>query len=303
MSTDVATARQEVEALLGRGIAGTRLAPPTLVYREDYDGWALDRLAFTGDDDEEIPALFLHPKNPPEPVPAVLYCHAHGYRYDVGMSELVDGRSSLQGAYGPTLKERGVASLCLDMPAFGGRQTSSETARAKKHLWNGTTLFGQMLSELAGALSFLEDHPDVDASRLSVLGFSMGSTQAFWLAALDERVASAVSLCSFADLSCLAQTDAHDGHGIYMTVAGFLKHWSTGQIASFAAPRPMFFGIGLKDWSTPPDCFTIARNELQAAYSDVPNNLAFHVEPDTGHEESAAMRASALAFLEKHAWR
>ncbi|MFN3227590.1 MAG: alpha/beta hydrolase family protein [Hyphomicrobiales bacterium] len=291
---------QELENLIGSRLKEAAFAPPRLIDQKNYQGWHLDTLHFDGADGETIPALFLHPIDPQTPVPAVLYCHAHGNRFDFGMAELMEGRGSLQGAYGPALQALGLAVLCLEMPAFGARQGRTESERAKKHLWNGTTLFGQMLEELAAGISFLANHRDVDETRIGVLGFSMGSTHAWWLAALDERVKASVALCSFADLDCLTQTPAHDGHGIYMTVLGLLNTFSTGQIAGLAAPRALMIGVGLQDWSTPEACFEKARKELDAAYADAPEALRFHIEPDMGHVETPAMRQASLDFLEAH---
>lgn len=291
---------QELEELLGSRLSEAVFAAPRLIDRQTHKGWHLDTLHFERADAETIPALFLHPNDPETTVPAVLYCHAHGNRFDFGMAELIEGRPSLQDAYGPALQALGIASLCLEMPAFGARQDPPESARAKKHLWNGTTLFGQMLDELAAGLSFLADHTDINETRIGVLGFSMGSTHAWWLAALDERVKASVALCSFADLACLTQTPAHDDHGIYMTVPALLKNFSTGQIAGLAGPRALMIGVGLQDWSTPEPCFEKARIELQTAYRNTPEALHFHVEPDMGHVETPAMRQASLDFLEAH---
>lgn len=289
---------QDLENLLGSHLNEATFAPPRLVERQDHHGWHLDTLYFDRADGETVPALFLHPIDPQKPVPATLYCHAHGNRFDFGMAELMEGRGSLQGPYGPALAKRGIASLCLEMPAFGNRQDRSESERAKKHLWNGTTLFGQMLEELAAGLNFLAAHVEIDDTRLATLGFSMGSTHAWWMAALDERVKAGVALCSFADLDCLTQTPAHDGHGIYMTVPGLLNQFSTGKIAGLAAPRALMIGVGLQDWSTPEPCFAKARAELEAAYDGKSGALQFHIEPDMGHVETPAMRQASLDFLE-----
>ena len=299
-----AKTRQEViedlEGKLGSNVAEAAFAPPRRIDRQSHDGWHLDTLHFESAEGETIPALFLHPGEDAEPVPAVLYCHAHGNRYSFSIAELTEGRPALQGAYGPALQELGIASLCVEMPAFGTRQDPGESARAKQHLWNGTTLFGQMLEELAAGITFLAQQDDIDAARIGVLGFSMGSTHAFWLAALDERVKAAAALCSFADLACLVRTPAHDGHGIYMTVPGLLKDHTSGQIAGLAAPRALFIGAGMQDWSTPQACFETARADVETAYAQNPEALAIHIEPDMGHEESPAMRQATLAFLETH---
>ena len=60
--------------------------------------------------------------------------------------------------------------------------------------------------------------------------------------------------------------------------------------------------VGLADPLTPPAAFAKARGELEAAYAaaGAAVGLAFHVESDTGHVETPAMRAAAVAFLGRH---
>lgn len=290
---------------MGFPVAGSKFTQSKLTDRQSHDGWVLEHWLFeTGNASkapgEQVPGTFLRPPEGSAPVPAVLYCHAHGNRYAFGSGELMEGRGSLQGAYGPALQQLGIASLCLDMPAFGARQEPDEQTRTKAHLWHGSTLFGQMLSELSAGISFLENHPIIDADTLGTLGFSMGSTHAWWLAALDERIKAAVALCSFADLETLVATGDHNGHGIYMMVPGLVKRFSSGELAGLAAPRALMVGVGLQDWSTPENCLLPARKALEEAYGGTPDRLHFHVEPHHGHEETPAMRAQVLSFLSSH---
>ena len=292
------TKREEIEALLGVPVAGARFTGMHQTGRGQAHGGARTELVFTTRYGQEVPGTLLLPADARGPVPAVLYCHAHGNAYAIGRRELIDGRGSLQGAYAPDLLARGFAVLCLDMPCFGDRAQETESALAKACLWHGTTLFGHMLHELACGLSFLAEHPAVDAARLGALGFSMGSTHAFWLAALDTRVRAAVALCSFADLETLVESGAHDGHGPYMTVPGLLARFDTGSLAGLAAPRALFIGAGLKDWSTPAPALARARQRLEAAYAAAADALHVHTEPESGQEETAAMRLAALAFIE-----
>ncbi|WP_071673224.1 alpha/beta hydrolase family protein [Nioella nitratireducens] len=286
--------RADLERLLGVRLGAARFDSVQVVGQAPFGDWVLEdlRIDMHG---EGIPATFLRPET--GPVPALIYCHAHGNRYEMGREELTEGRPALTGPYAPDLCRLGIAALSIEMPAFGTRQQPCESARAKAHLWRGTTLFGQMLAELSAGLSFLSDHPVIDADRLGALGLSMGSTHAFWLAALDDRVRAAAALCSFADLDRLVATAAHDGHGIYMTVPGLLPGWSTGQIAGLAAPRALQICVGMQDWSTPAHAFAPARAALEAAYTATPDQLEFHVEEDLGHAESPAMRQAVLSFL------
>lgn len=300
---DAEALRARVQALLGAGYPGPGLTPPRQIGRTDCAGWHLDDLVFpaaaTEAPGEDIPAFFLHPPEGHAPVPGLLYIHAHGNRYACGRDELVAGRPALRGPYLPDLRRLGLATLCLELPAFGARQVPTEGARAKALLWQGRTLFGQMLAELRGGIDVLAAHPAVRADRIGAMGFSMGSTLAFWLAALDPRLRATSAACSFADLAHLVASGAHDGHGPYMTVPGLLRHASTGAIAGLVAPRALCLSVGLEDWSTPGAAFAQARSEVEAAYraKGAEARLRIHVEADSGHVETAAMRAAILGFL------
>lgn len=234
--------------------------------------------------------------------PAILYIHAHGNRYDIGAAELLDGRPALQEPLGVALARLGYVALCIDLPGFGSRAAASESALSKARLWRGKSLAGQMLGELSSALDWLAVEPQVDAARIGAFGLSMGATFAYWLAAVDGRVACAVHLCCYADFGALIETGAHDLHGLYLTVPGLLDIASNGEIAGLVAPRPQFIGIGDRDPLTPPAAVDRALAETRAAYRDAgaPQNLAVHREAGLGHSESAAMRAAWLAFLAHH---
>lgn len=289
--------RDRLTRLLGT-YPGKGFTSVTRTATRDFDGWVLEDLRFHGNG-EEIPALFLRPPDGAAPAPAVIYAHAHGNNYAMGREELVQGRPSLDGPYAPALKTLGCAALCLDMPGFGDRQDPDEQTRAKAHLWRGGTLFGQMLAELGAGVGFLSEHPAIDATRIGALGFSMGSTQAFWLAALDTRIRAAAALCSFADLEMLVDSGAHAGHGIYMTVPGLLAKATTGQIAGLVAPRALMIAAGFEDWSTPEPAFRKGEVDLRAGYAAAAaeDKLRFHIEPGIGHAETPAMRRAVLEFL------
>ncbi len=259
----------------------------------------LERLTL-GVGQAEVPALYLRPEGP-GPFPAVLYCHAHGNRYDRGAEELMLGRPALLSPYGPALAERGIASLCIDLAPFGGRQAEGpEAALAKALHWQGRTLKGQMLAELCAAFGWLVARPEIDARRIATLGLSMGGTHAYWLAALEPRVAASAHVCVFADIAPQIATGAHDLHGPYMTVPGLLAEGDMGDVAALVAPRPQLVCLGASDPLTPEAARTPALARLRAAYADDHNGLDVLVDPDTGHRETPTMREAVLAFLARH---
>ncbi len=294
--------RESILGLLGGEVGIVRLGEPRVRSQQVDGGWVREDLLFTTSLGDGVPAHFVRPAESSRPVPAILYCHAHGGRYDVGRCELFEGRAALQSAYAADLRQLGCAVLCLEMPCFGERCEPDESTLSKEHLWHGRTLFGRMLAELVAGVDYLAAHPDVDEDRIAALGISMGGTHAWWLAAIDPRIRAAVQMCCFADLACLIASGAHDGHGHYMTVPGLVRHGSTGRLAALAAPRPQLICVGLQDRFTPKDCFDKARAELGEGYArqNAREALEFCVEADAGHEETPAMRRATLAFLRRH---
>ena len=70
-------------------------------------------------------------------------------------------------------------------------------------LWRGRVMWGMMVYDSLRALDYLASRRDVDRSRLGTLGLSMGSTMAWWVAALDERVKACVDICCLTDYEAL----------------------------------------------------------------------------------------------------
>ncbi|MBO6716435.1 MAG: dienelactone hydrolase family protein [Rhizobiaceae bacterium] len=274
--------------------------PLALEKREaaEADGFVVENLVFRTNDGEAAPAILTRPESD-DPAPAILYLHAHGNRYPIGASELLDGRPALQGPLGPVFARLGYVALAIDMPGFGGRATQTESALAKARLWRGKSLAGQMLGEQASALDWLAAQPFVDTSRIGAFGISMGATFGYWLAAVEPRIAAVAHLCCYADFELLIETGAHDLHGIYLTVPGLLNAASNGETAGLIAPRPQLIGIGDRDELTPPQAVDRALAETREAYASegASDALVVHREAETGHQESPAMRQAVLEFF------
>ncbi|MEJ1158966.1 alpha/beta hydrolase family protein [Prosthecomicrobium sp. N25] len=260
---------------------------------------ATERLTFETGAGEPVRGILLRPGAAAGPLPAVLYIHAHGGRYEIGAAELTDGRPALQSPLGPLLAGLGFAVLAIDLPCFGLRAGETESAAAKARLWHGRSLAGQMLGELAAAAGWLAARPDIDGQRIGAFGLSMGATFAYWLAAADERIAWIAHTCCYADFATLVETGAHDLHGIYLTVPGLLERTSTGAIAGLVAPRPQLVMVGDRDPLTPPTAVDRALAETLRAYEEAGAAGALELlrETETGHVETPAMRARLLDFL------
>ena len=165
------------------------------------------------------------------------------------------------------ITDLGYIGLCFDTWVFGERAHTPEQDMFKAMLWQDRVLWGMMVYDSIKAVDYLVSRDDVDASRIATLGISMGSTMAWWLAALDERIAVTVDICCLTDLHTFLQKDTLGGHGIYYYVPGLLNYFSTSDINALIAPRAHLALAGLQDKLTPPEGLDIVDVNLQQVYA------------------------------------
>jgi dienelactone hydrolase len=279
--------------------AGPRGPLPLVTRTESLHGdHIVETLSFDVGNGELARGFLCRPADRPGRLPALLYMHSHGGKYAIGADEMMHGHDYI-GPLGPVFAAGGYVTLMLEMPLFGTRAISTESALSKALLWRGKTLMGQMLSELSGALGYLAARDDVDPGSIGGFGMSMGCTHAFMLAALDDRIRTVAHLCCFADYGVLIDLGAHDRHGHYMTIPGLVAETSVGEICGAIAPRPQLICLGAADELTPPAAIARARAETEAAYRAAghADRLEFLVEAGIGHQETAGMREKVLQFF------
>ena len=142
--------------------------------------------------------------------------------------------------------------------------------------------------------------PDVDAGRIATLGISMGSTMAWWLAALDTRIKVCIDICCLTDFDALIEARGLDKHGIYYYVPSLLKHFTASQINALIAPRPHLSLAGNYDRLTPAAGLDRIDTEVRAAYAEAGAPEAWQLlRYKIGHFETAAMRSEIMAYLER----
>jgi dienelactone hydrolase len=269
-----------------------------VICRKDY---VLEKLMLDLNGIEPVPAYFVRPKNVSGPAPTMIYNHAHGGDYVLGKDEFIAGRDALQSPpYAVEVAKRGWCGFCMDTWNFGERRGRTESELFKEMLWKGQVLWGMMVYDSIRGIDYLVSRPEVDAKRLCTAGISMGSTMAWWLAALDERIKVTVDICCLTDFHTLIKQRGLDGHGIYYYVANLLKHFTTAQINALIAPRGHLSLAGNYDKLTPPEGLDRIDAELKNAYKKAGAPKAWKLlRYDIGHFETAAMRADIFEFLEK----
>jgi hypothetical protein len=268
---------------------------------EERDGYILETLDLDLNGLETVPTYLARPKGLAGPAPAVIFNHSHGGGYQIGKLELVDGRSYLQPKpYARALTERGYVVLSIDAWIFGERSHTSEMDMFKAMIWQGQVLWGMMVYDSLRAVDYLASRPEVDPKRLATLGISMGSTMAWWLAALDERIKVTVDICCLTEFHTLLARKGLGGHGIYYYVPSLLKHFSTAGINALIAPRAHLGLAGLRDSLTPPEGLDIIDRQLKEAYAGAGHPERWKLlRYDVGHQETPEGREEILAFLER----
>jgi hypothetical protein len=272
------------------------------IAREDRPLYTVEHLALHLDGMDPVPACFTIPHGLAGPAPAVVYNHAHGGDYALGKDELLRGRPSLKTPpYAEALASLGICALAIDARGFGERRGKSESELFKELLWQGKVLWGLMVYDTLRATGYLASRPEVDPGRIASMGMSMGSTMAWWHAALDERVKVCVDLCCLTDFQALIEARNLDGHGLYYYVPSLLKHFTTASINALICPRAHLSLAGNHDRLTPPAGLDRVDAELRRVYAEagVPQRWRL-ARFDSGHLETQAMRAQVLAFLAEH---
>ncbi|GIH18946.1 dienelactone hydrolase family protein [Rugosimonospora africana] len=298
---DSQTARRtELRALLGDLPDLDTTPTATVVAIEHYPGYEVHRLLLDLNGIEPVPACFVKPVDRErDRLPVVLYTHAHGGDLTIGKEELLRGRPELRTPpYAHALTRAGYAALCLDMWGFGERRGRSLDELFKVMIWHGQVLWGMMVYDSLRAVDYLASRSDVDTGRIAILGMSMGSTMAWWTAALDTRIAVCVDICCLTDYQALIRAGGLDRHGVYYYVPRLLTRFTTAGINALIAPRPHLGLAGRYDPLTPDDGLDVIDEQLRRVYAALDAPDAWRLSRyHCGHIETDGMRAEALAFL------
>jgi dienelactone hydrolase len=263
--------------------------------------WRRRELEFSAEAGVRVPAWLFSP--PPrvsvdKPGPALLYLHSHSGDYTGGRTEALLGKGNVPPGLGPRLAAAGFTVLAADFRCFGDRADEGERESGRRHLLQGTTLWGRMLHDQLVALDLLCGFPEVDPDRVGCFGFSMGSTAGWWLAALDHRIAAGVGLCCLSTYEAMADRGLLHRHGIYYFVPGAALVGVPAILAAIA-PRPFLFLNGDSDPASPAEGARAAvqQAETLCGRQGVDPDFTLEIEADCDHRVTPAMVQRSVEWL------
>ncbi len=272
------------------------------------DGYRVESFVFPNGADSDVPGYIAIPAGNRGRCPAILALHGHGSSKD----HIFGYRASTQNV-AERLVRRGYIVLGIDSsfngerkgegPA-GGRETLAvlqEQSLFKLNLWLGRTLWGMMLRDQQIALDYLCSRPEVDAERIGAQGMSMGSSLAWWLAAIDERIKAAVGVAAFTRYEDLLAAGELSAHGIYYFVYGILKHFDAEAVLALIAPRAFLALTGDRDRGSPLPGIRKLEQTLAHVYALYERPEAFRsiVYAKTGHVYTDEMKERMVDWFDK----
>jgi dienelactone hydrolase len=290
-----------------------RPSPPRVrtVSVESKDGYKIEKFTFDNGVGYEVPGYIAIPAQRPGKSPAILTMHGHS-----SSKENMFGYEPTSQDVAALLAKRGYVVLGIDSYFNGERKgtgpagavetqqrgSDQEMSLFKLNLWLGRTLWGMMLRDEQIALDYLLSRPEVDPNRVGAQGMSMGSTRAWWLGAIDERVKAVVGVACFTRYEDLIAIRALSAHGIYYFVPGILKHFDTEGIMALLAPRPFLALTGDSDAGSPPAGMRKLEAILGRFYKlyDQPDRFQSVIYPNTGHVYNDDEKSRMVAWFDKY---
>jgi dienelactone hydrolase len=260
---------------------------PTIVATKKFEGYTSHKIAFNISADSRVLAYLLVPDGT-GPFPAVLLLHDHGAEFRIGKEKMVrpwdDTPEKLQladkwvetcfeGRYvGEELARRGYVCLATDALNWSDRGDGGyegQQAIASNLMQLGISYAGLISQEDMRAAEFLAMRPEVDSKRIAALGFSMGSNRAWHVAAMSNRIAAGMCICSMASLTELMSPGMNITKGqssFTMLHPGLSLSLDIPDVASIACPKPMLFYNGRQDKIYPVPAVETAFKKMRAVW-------------------------------------
>lgn len=205
--------------------------------------------------------------------PVVIYLHqyayAHGYAYGYNPRGGGNGaRSVIEG-----MTNQGFAVLATDMFGFGTRLMEAEHFYQRQPDWSK---MGKMVADVSACVDAVAGFPELDESRVFVVGDTIGGVVGLMAAALDDRISGIATVAaaspwrtSNAEYETLRNLSHFHG---FLPRLGLFSSNPAGapvdlpEIMAAVAPRPQLIIAPALDWHSDPTATRQATQDVQRIY-------------------------------------
>ena len=297
--------REALWSLLGDLPWQHQPAPPKVLRTEQHDNYTLERLVLDLNGIEAVPALLLIPKRLQHPAPGLLFIHWHAGMYGFGQrttaarherATRLCSHARRNGSGHP-----GDRQLVFWRTPARCRRPPGRGRCFQAHAVAGSGAVGHDdVRRVPGAL-LPGTRPEVDSQRLGAFGMSMGSSKAWWLAALEPQVTLTVDVCCLTDYESLIAANGLSGHGTHYFVPSLLKQFDTTGVNELIVPRAHLSVNGRNDPLTPPAGVEKIRERLLPLYRQYGGEQNCRIELfDCAHEELPEMRSMIIDWMRRY---
>lgn len=220
----------------------------------DCGSYIREKVEYSTENNDRIPAYILIPKNLKSSMPAIYCHHQHAGNFKLGKSEVVGLAGNSNQALAVELVERGYITFAPDAIAFEERNwTEDKSGRAEyfelaTRIVRGYTLLAKVLHDMSVGLDYLSSRAEVDATKIGFIGHSYGGRMAIWSPAFDKRIKVSVSNCG-----CVNYKDSLSRYiGIQMEfcIPNIMRYGDIEDIVKLIAPIPFYISATNEDiWS------------------------------------------------------
>lgn len=297
------------------------LEPTTRALPLTGDGLTQEHVTFAADAVEQVPTLLLKSASHTGRRPVVIVLH---------------GTNGAKEQLLPRLRSfaaRGFVAVAIDARYHGER--SREAAGPSSRYLNAllrTYRTGQehpflydSVWDVMRLIDYLETREDVDPKRIGLMGVSKGGMETYLTAAVDPRIAAAVPLIGVQSFRWGLEHGAWDSRAWTLrgalepaardsgeeVTAAFVRRFydrvAPGVYGEFdgpamlplIAPRPLLVISGDSDPRTPLSGVRESATAAERAYgaAGVPGHFVLSVQPNAGHEVTAAGYDAALDWF------
>jgi len=167
--------------------------------------------------------LFLPAGHKGGKLPVVVWLHPYSYQggwsiarpwSTTGADYRLDQRPSF-----PSLTKRSFAVFAFDQIGFGTRVRDARQFYERYPKWS---LMGKMVTDTRGAVDSLAAHPRIDASRIFLMGYSLGAKVGLIEAALDPRIKGLAAVAGYDPLRLDTENRGVEGIRHYSHIHGLI---------------------------------------------------------------------------------
>jgi dienelactone hydrolase len=261
-----------------------------------------EKLSLAGwDPDEPVPAYAYYKKGN-KAMPVVVFLHGMGGSKDQDAQRLRD------------LAGKGFFVLALDAYLHGERKVPGVFQPGRKMgdlsedypIWVHQSSVSHTARDVSRILDALSARADVDASRIGVVGISMGSSTCLVLACKEPRISVVVGFIGAVDfrydVTKTAPGPEQDAKwkALSPRVRQLVESIDPKDRKAAIAPKAVFLANGARDRGIDIQSIKTFVKDLEPRYKDTPDRLKFLEEPDAGHSVTDRMWKEGTEWLQRH---